>query len=94
MPDFAYFAEMEELMQASITEASDNPKMLAEAQSHSDWPKWWEAMDREIKTLENARTWTTVPKPSSKNIVGSKWVFHIKRNADGTIKKYKAPCSM
>jgi len=47
-------------------------------------------MDRKIDTLEKARTWTTVLCPSGKNIVGSKWVFHIKRNSDGTIKKYKA----
>jgi len=47
-------------------------------------------MDREIKTLEDAGTWTTVLKPAGKNVVGSKWVFHIKRKADGTIEKHKA----
>src|SRR6267142_119755 len=47
-------------------------------------------MDCKIDTLEKARTWTTVPCPSSKNIVGSKWVFRIKRNSDSTIEKYKA----
>ena len=47
-------------------------------------------MDCKIDTLEKARTWTTVPRPSGKNIVGSKWVFRIKRNSDSTIEKYKA----
>jgi hypothetical protein len=47
-------------------------------------------MDRKIKTLEDAGSWTTVPKPPGKNIVGSKWVFCIKRKANGTIEKYKA----
>jgi hypothetical protein len=47
-------------------------------------------MDREIATLEAAGTWTEVPCPSDKNVVGSKWVFRIKRKADGTIDKYKA----
>jgi hypothetical protein len=41
-------------------------------------------------TLEQARTWETVLRPSNTNIVGSKWVFQIKCKADGTIKKYKA----
>jgi hypothetical protein len=47
-------------------------------------------MDKEIATLEAAKTWTTVPQPQGKNIVGSKWVFRIKRKSDGSIDKYKA----
>jgi hypothetical protein len=47
-------------------------------------------MDREIATLEAAGMWTEVPRPSDKNVVGSKWVFRIKRKADGTIDRYKA----
>lgn len=31
-----------------------------------------------------------MPPPSNKNIVGSKWVFKIKRHSDGTITRYKA----
>ena len=47
-------------------------------------------MDRELTTLERAGTWVTVPRPTDKNIVGSKWVFCIKRKADGSVDKYKA----
>ena len=47
-------------------------------------------MDHKIKTLEDAGTWIDVPQPTDKNIVGCKWVFHIKHNTDGTIEKYKA----
>jgi hypothetical protein len=47
-------------------------------------------MDYEIKTLEGARTWKTVPCPSGKNIVSSKWVFKIKWKADRSVNKYKA----
>jgi len=47
-------------------------------------------MGCEITTLEQARTWISVPRPPGKNIVGSKWVFRIKHNADGSIEKYKA----
>jgi hypothetical protein len=88
--DFTYLAESEELMHAAISKVQDDPKTLKEAQSCSDWPKWQEAMDREIATLEEAGTWNTVPRPAGKNIVGSKWVFRIKRKADSNIKKYKA----
>jgi len=47
-------------------------------------------MDRELATLEKAKTWSTVPRPPDKNVVGSKWVFRIKCKADGSIEKYKA----
>jgi hypothetical protein len=90
LTDYAYLTESEELTIAAISEAQDDPKSLSEAQSHPDWPKWQEAMDREIGTLKKARTWITVPRPKGKNIVGSKWVFCIKRKADSTIEKYKA----
>jgi hypothetical protein len=88
--DAAYIAESEMLLEAAINEEQDDPKTLKEARSRPDWPKWQEAMDREIATLEEAGTWITVPKPPNKNIVGSKWVFRIKRKSDGSIEKYKA----
>ena len=43
-----------------------------------------------MDTLQKAGTWATVPWPRDKNIVGSKWVFRVKRKADGSIDKYKA----
>ena len=46
-------------------------------------------MDHEITTLEGAHTWESVPCPPGKNVVGSKWVFRIKRNAEGKVQKYK-----
>ena len=88
--DFAYFTESEDLFEAAISEVQDDPKTLNQARSRPDWPKWQEAMDREITTLDKAKTWTNVQRPAGKNIVGSKWVFRIKRKADGAIEKYKA----
>ncbi|KAL6189936.1 hypothetical protein ACLB2K_036337 [Fragaria x ananassa] len=31
-----------------------------------------------------------VPLPSGKNVVGSKWIYKIKKNSDGSISRYKA----
>ena len=35
-------------------------------------------------------TWDLVPCPEGKNIVGSRWVFTVKRDASGSTQKYKA----
>ena len=88
--DYSFVAKTTELIQITANELGDDPKTLTEVQSQPDWPKWQEAMDHEMKTLEDAGTWTDVPQPTNKNVVSSKWVFRIKHKADGTIKKYKA----
>lgn len=75
---------------AAILDAGANPKSLAEAQSSPNWPHWKEAMDCKLATLEKVGTWVDVPHPTNKNFVGSKWVYHIKHKADGSIDKYKA----
>jgi hypothetical protein len=88
--DSAFLADLDTIIVAAIKEADGDPKTVSEARSHPDWPHWKEAMDREIKTLEVAGTWKMVPRPPGKNIVGSKWVFKLKRQADGSVDKYKA----
>jgi hypothetical protein len=43
-----------------------------------------------MDTSEKAGTWNMVSHLRGKNVVGRKWVFCIKQNADGSIDKYKA----
>ena len=47
-------------------------------------------MAKEYQALISNHTWTLVPFQPDLNIVGCKWVFRIKRHADGTIERYKA----
>ena len=51
---------------------------------------WHNAMIEEIKALHGNHTWSLVPLHSSMNVVGSRWVYKIKRHADGRIDRYKA----
>ncbi|CAL9007551.1 unnamed protein product [Prunus brigantina] len=53
-------------------------------------PAWVKAMHKELEALQMQGTWSLVPCPSQKNIVGSKWIYKIKRNVDGSIARYKA----
>lgn len=47
-------------------------------------------MDCEYAALLKNKTWTLVPASPILNVVGNKWIFHIKRNDDGSIQRYKA----
>ncbi len=87
--EFVFCAEYDNLIAEAINDMSSNPTSLMEAQSHSNWPQWKEAMDGEMATLKCAGTWQTVQCPHNKNVVGSKWVFHIKCKADRSANKYK-----
>ena len=53
-------------------------------------PKWRQTMNDEFDALIRNGTWKLVPSTSMQNLVGCKWVFHIKRLPDGSIDRYKA----
>ncbi|CAI7877708.1 unnamed protein product [Closterium sp. NIES-53] len=68
------------------------PATVQQALGGEHKEKWREAMDRELKALEERNTWKVVPISVAKNktILTGKWVFRIKTKADGTIEKFKA----
>ena len=56
----------------------------------SKFPHWQTAMLDEFNALLKQRTWSLVPASKATNLVGCKWVFKVKKKADGTIERYKA----
>jgi hypothetical protein len=51
--------------------------------------RWVQAMNSEYQALIKNNTWHLVPPPAGKNVIGCKWVFKIKRKADGSVDRYK-----
>lgn len=47
-------------------------------------------MQDELESHRRNHTWELVPLPEGKKLVGSKWVFKLKRNEEGKIVKHKA----
>lgn len=63
------------------------PCSFCEASKHKCWV---DAMDKEIEALERNQTWIIVDKLVGITPIGCKWVYKIKRKADGTLECYKA----
>ena len=82
-PDECYVAE-------SLTAENEEPQSIEEALRGEHSNKWKQALEAEYSSLMNNETWELVPPPESSNIVGSKWVLKIKRDANGNIDRHKA----
>lgn len=67
--------------------AEQEPVIFQEASKHDCWIK---AMNSELQALEANKTWILVDLPAGVKPIGSKWVYKIKRRADGSIERYKA----
>ncbi|CAI7884404.1 unnamed protein product [Closterium sp. NIES-53] len=74
------------------TDTPKEPATVQQALGGEHKEKWREAMDRELKALQERNTWKVVPTSVARNktILTGKWVFHVKTKADGTIDKFKA----
>lgn len=72
-----------ELLLAGI----DEPSNFSQAVTEGTWKK---AMEQEIEAIEKNRTWKLVELPSGHKPIGLKWVYKLKRDANGNVIKHKA----
>jgi hypothetical protein len=47
-------------------------------------------MDEEMASLYANATWESVASPKDKKVIGCKWVYKVKHNANGFVNRYKA----
>ena len=66
------------------------PKSYKDAVTSPQFKEWLEAIRREYACLMKNKTWDVVVKPDGVPVIGCRWVFNIKMNPDGSIKRYKA----
>ena len=73
-----------------LTADINEPCNINEAWNGRNSAEWKKATESEYESLIDNHTWNLVPPPDDKNIIGSKWVFKVKRKADETVQKFKA----
>lgn len=80
---------MTEMARAFKTALYDEeiPHSVEEAMRHKHRT---EAMKKEMDALIKNNTWEKCCLPEGKSTVGCRWMFTIKRRADGSIERYKA----
>ena len=69
---------------------ADEPTTYAEAMSRPDADLWNTAIKAEYQSLQTTGTYRLTHLPAGRQAIGCKWVFKIKRHADGSIDRYKA----
>lgn len=67
----------------------DSPT-LEEAISSAEKHEWEHAIREELASLDRTGTWNIVDRPKEAKVVPCKWVLKRKRNASGSVLKYKA----
>ncbi|CAI7886327.1 unnamed protein product [Closterium sp. NIES-53] len=74
----------------SPVEMPGEPATLKEALESSDAEEWKKAMESELKSIDENGTWELVELSEGRKAITSKWLFKIKSDADGKIKRYKS----
>ena len=66
------------------------PRSFAEAMRDVNAEQWHEAMRAELASMEDFKVSELVPRPPGKNVMSCKWIFDIKRDAQGNVLRFKA----
>ena len=84
-----YFQIEEEIFLCTPLEVEE-PTSFQEAIDSPNSKEWMDAMRDEMDSMMRNHVWELVDLPPRRKSIGNKWVFKIKRRADGMIDKFKA----
>nr|CCA27625.1 putative polyprotein [Albugo laibachii Nc14] len=70
--------------------ALEAPTTYEDAIESPEAESWKKAIADELKALKEKKTWKMQKKEDNQKVIGTKWVFTIKRNEHGEIQRYNA----
>ena len=79
--------KMSKTRQGTCLVCDYEPKNVKVALENEEWVN---AMKEEIEQIEKNKTWSLVPRPKDKNVIGTKWIFRNKQNENGEVTRNKA----
>lgn len=65
------------------------PSSIREIMTRKDKLLWLDAMKAEYSSLMENETWTLMNRSSNEKVLTNRWIFKVKQNQDGTVKRYK-----
>ncbi len=68
----------------------EEPATFKEATTCPQAEFWMAAMAEEMEALEKNQTWTLTTLPAGRQPIQNRWVYKLKLNGDGGIRRYKA----
>jgi hypothetical protein len=74
----------------ALTAALDEPVTYKQAIESADRDAWLHAINDELMSHDKNHTWDIVERNDGMNVIGSKWVFKIKRDVNGKPVRHKA----
>ena len=66
------------------------PTSYKKAKASAQAPKWDSGIIKELKLLNENKTWKLVVRPTHQRVLGGKWVYKLKRGLGGEVTRYKA----
>jgi hypothetical protein len=81
---------VEEDQYFAVTATLDEPATYKQAIESNDRDAWLHAINDELTSHQKNNTWTIVERNNDMNVIGSKWVFKIKRDVNGKPVRHKA----
>ncbi|KAL0652002.1 hypothetical protein Bca4012_094693 [Brassica carinata] len=82
-----YVLQSKEECERLLLSKNNEPSNFKEAK---DLKEWRDACKEEIVSINKNKIWFQVDKPIHIKVIGLKWVFKIKKDADGTIDMFKS----
>ena len=67
--------------------SADEPNSFVEVEKN---PYWLKAMQEEMASITENKTWSLEDMPLGHRAIGLKWVFKMKRDEEGVVVKHKA----
>lgn len=66
------------------------PNSFEEALKCENSKEWVAAMDDEMKSLDENKTWTLADLPKDRKVVSNRWIYRLKHKTNGELERYKA----